>query len=115
MGREEQWERGIVATERERAAEGKQAEECVAWVGVRTCSPSACGRCVLGAGQSKINVKLNDGKGIVTVDLKKVKELYTVNPKTKCASCSVPPAPTATACAPTQTTDPSARGAATMT
>ena len=46
--------------------------------------------CVLDAGQSKINVKLNDGKGIVTVDLKKVKELYTVNPRTKCASCSVP-------------------------
>ncbi len=74
------------------------------------------GRRVLGAGQSKINVKLNDGKGIVTVDLKKVKELYTVNPKTKCASCSVHtrarqlPAPLRK-----QLTNPPARGAATMT
>jgi len=44
---------------------------------------------VVAAAGSKIDVKLSDGKGLVTVDLKKVKELYTCNPKTKCASfCS---------------------------
>ena len=43
---------------------------------------------VVTAAGSKIDVKLSDGKGLVTVDLKKVKELYTCNPKTKCAACS---------------------------
>ena len=70
--------------EQERANAAGQARGSVGALGVLT--PA----CVLDAGQSKINVKLNDGKGTVTVDLKKVKELYTVNPRTKCASCSVP-------------------------
>ena len=56
--------------------------------GGASCSPPPVG--APDAGQSKINVKLDDGKGIVTVDLKAVKELYTVNPKTKCASFSAP-------------------------
>jgi hypothetical protein len=57
--------------------------------------PPAPRRCPAAeTGQSRINVKLNDGKGIVTVDMKKAKELYTVNPKTKCASpaCQMLPA-----------------------